>query len=205
MSAPAPMIVPERTERGSDSRLPPNMEAGARAFIEALVSTELRRRRLEEDARVRIEASSVRMLLAVAEWYVVGCPWGARCAGTAVAGCPPNWAPLLLAAVDVAPRPVGWLLLLLAGAAIDCTVVRVVAMERTDGAGDENVLSLPPSVLVVAVAPVPAPEGAASERAVSACVASVGAFDLFPPFWLSWEMEMECLLCECEKELCLDR
>jgi hypothetical protein len=43
------------------------MEAGARAFIEALVSTEFRRRRFEEDARVRIEASSVRTLLAVAE------------------------------------------------------------------------------------------------------------------------------------------
>ena len=62
------MMVPERTERGSDSREPPNMEAGARARIDALVSLELRRRRFEEEARVRMEASSVRMLLAVAVW-----------------------------------------------------------------------------------------------------------------------------------------
>src|ERR1700761_4555123 len=91
-----------------------------------------------------------------------------------------------------------------AGAAIDWTVVRVVAIDRIEGAGDENVLSLPPSVLVVAVAPVPTPEGAASERAVSACVASVGARDLFPPVWLSCEMEMEFLLCDCDSELCRD-
>jgi hypothetical protein len=43
------------------------MDAGARAFMEALVSTEFRRRRLEDDAIVRMDASSVRMLLAVAE------------------------------------------------------------------------------------------------------------------------------------------
>jgi hypothetical protein len=61
------MTVPERTESGSDSRLPPNMDAGARALTEAFVSRELRRRRLEEDASVRIEASSVRTLLAVAD------------------------------------------------------------------------------------------------------------------------------------------
>ena len=66
------IMVPDRTERGSDSRLPPNIEAGARAFMDALVSTEFRRRRFEDDARVRIEASSVRTLLAVAVWYVVG-------------------------------------------------------------------------------------------------------------------------------------
>ena len=65
-------MVPERTDNGSDSRLPPNMEAGGIAFIEAFVSTEFRRRRLEEDAKVRIEASSVRTLFAVADWYVVG-------------------------------------------------------------------------------------------------------------------------------------
>ena len=108
----------------------------------------------------------------------------------------------MLAAVDVCTRPGAWMFC--AGAAIDWTVVRVVAIDRIDGAGDEKVLSLPPSVLVVAVAPVPAPEGAASERAVSACVARVGAFDLFPPVWLSWEMEMECLLWDCDRELCLD-
>jgi hypothetical protein len=75
-----------------------------------------------------------------------------------------------------------WLLLLCPGAR-DWTVVRVVVMDRTDGAGDENVLSLPPSVLG-AVALVPAPDGAASDSAVSACVANVGALDLLP-VWLS--------------------
>ena len=59
-------IGPERTERGRDSREPPNMEEGARARTEALVSRELRRRRLEEEASVRMEALSVRRLLAVA-------------------------------------------------------------------------------------------------------------------------------------------
>lgn len=75
-------------------------------------------------------------------------------------------------------------------------------MDLIDGAGEENVLSLPPS-RVVAVVPVPAPEGAASEWAVSACVARVGALDLLP-VWLSCEIEMECLLCDCDSELCLD-
>lgn len=63
------------------------------------------------------------------------------------------------------------------GGAIDCTVVRVVASDRTDGAGDEKVLSRPPSVRG-AVWLVPAPDGAASERVVSAVVAKVGALDL---------------------------
>jgi hypothetical protein len=58
----------ERTERGSDSRLPPQREEGARARVEASVSRERRRWRFEEDARVRMEALSVRRLLAVAEW-----------------------------------------------------------------------------------------------------------------------------------------
>lgn len=65
-------MVPDSTDSGSDSRLPPNMEAGANALMDALVSTELRRRRLDDDASVKIEASSVRTLLAVAVWYVVG-------------------------------------------------------------------------------------------------------------------------------------
>lgn len=87
---------------------------------------------------------------------------------------------------------------------MDCTVVSVVAMDRIECAGDENVLSLPPSVLVFAVTPVPAPERAASEWVVSACVARVGALDLLPPVWLSCETEAERLLCECDSELCLD-
>ena len=44
------------------------MDAGARAFTDALVSTELRLLRLDDEASVRMEASSVRTLLAVAEW-----------------------------------------------------------------------------------------------------------------------------------------
>lgn len=55
-----------RTLSGSDSRLPPNSDEGARARTEALVSRELRRRRLLDEASVKIEALSVRILLAVA-------------------------------------------------------------------------------------------------------------------------------------------
>jgi hypothetical protein len=51
-----------------------------------------------------------------------------------------------------------------------------VVMERTDGAGEENVLLPSPSVRG-AVALVPAPEGATSDMAVSAVVASVGGRD----------------------------
>jgi hypothetical protein len=58
----------------------------------------------------------------------------------------------------------------------DWTVVRVVVIERREGAGEENVLFLSPSVRG-AVALVPAPEGAFSEMAVSAVVARVGALD----------------------------
>jgi hypothetical protein len=82
----------ERTLRGRDSREPPKMEDGARALTEALVSREWRRRRLEEDANVRIDALSVRRLFAVAVEYVVGFPLagpvegGWRWGGTAEAG-----------------------------------------------------------------------------------------------------------------------
>lgn len=55
-----------RTLSGSDSRLPPNSDEGARARTEALVSRELRQRRLLDEASVKIEALSVRILLAVA-------------------------------------------------------------------------------------------------------------------------------------------
>lgn len=80
-------MEPERIDSGSDSREPPNMDAGASARIEALVSRLLRRLRLEEDARVMIEASSVRTLFAVAMWYVAGWLWGTKWAGTALTGC----------------------------------------------------------------------------------------------------------------------
>lgn len=55
-----------RTLRGRLSRLPPHTEEGARALTEASVSIERRRLRLLEDARVKIEALSVRSPFAVA-------------------------------------------------------------------------------------------------------------------------------------------
>lgn len=61
----SPMLA-LRTLNGRDSLLPPKIEEGASARTEALVSRELRRRRLEDEARVMIDALSVRMLLAVA-------------------------------------------------------------------------------------------------------------------------------------------
>jgi hypothetical protein len=71
-------MMPLRTLRGRLSRLPPKTEAGASALMEALVSAEFRRRRFEDEARVRMDASSVSTLLAVAAVYVVGFPCGAR-------------------------------------------------------------------------------------------------------------------------------
>ena len=44
----------------------PKRDAGANALIEALVSSEFRRRRFDEDARVSKEALSVRRLFATA-------------------------------------------------------------------------------------------------------------------------------------------
>lgn len=61
------------------------MLAGARARIEAFVSTLFLRRRLEDEAKVRILASSDRALFAVADWYVIGWECGARWAGRASA------------------------------------------------------------------------------------------------------------------------
>jgi hypothetical protein len=59
-----------RTLRGRLSRLAPNNEDGAKARTEAFVSRECRLLRLDDDARVRTDASSERTLLAVAELYV---------------------------------------------------------------------------------------------------------------------------------------
>lgn len=79
-----------RTLRGRLSRLPPQREEGARARTEASVSSERRRRRCDEDARVMMDALSVSRLLAVAVVYVWGLPEadpaGARWAGMADAG-----------------------------------------------------------------------------------------------------------------------
>lgn len=58
--------LPLSTLSGRLSRLPPNTDDGARARTDALVSNEFRRRRFDEEARVRIDALSVRILFAVA-------------------------------------------------------------------------------------------------------------------------------------------
>lgn len=67
--------------------------------------------------------------------------------------------------------------------AADCTVVKVVVNDRTEGAGEENVLPSPPPFELrppPAVAVVPALEYAASDIAVSPFVEIVGAFDFKP-------------------------
>lgn len=75
-----------RTLSGRLSRLPPHSEEGAKARTDASVSIERRRRRLLEEAKVKIEALSVKRLFAVAVVYVVGLLVGARCDGIADAG-----------------------------------------------------------------------------------------------------------------------
>jgi hypothetical protein len=66
-------IFAERTERGRDSREFPHTEEGAMARTDAFVSRELRRRRFDDEARVRIEALSLRRPFAVAAANVCGC------------------------------------------------------------------------------------------------------------------------------------
>lgn len=75
-----------RTLSGRLSRLPPQSDEGASARTDASVSMERRRRRLLDEASVKIEALSVKRLLAVAVVYVVGLLVGARCDGIADAG-----------------------------------------------------------------------------------------------------------------------
>ena len=57
---------PLSTLSGRLSRLPPKIEEGARARTDAFVSKEFLRRRFDDEARVRIEALSVKILFAVA-------------------------------------------------------------------------------------------------------------------------------------------
>ena len=67
--------------------------------------------------------------------------------------------------------------------AADCTVVKVVVKDRTEGAGEEKVLPSPPPCELKpppAVAMVPVLEYAASEIAVSPLVEMVGALDFTP-------------------------
>jgi len=61
-----------KTLSGRLSRLPPNIEEGARARTDASVSMDLLRRLLEDDASVKIEALSVNKLFAVTVLYVAG-------------------------------------------------------------------------------------------------------------------------------------
>jgi hypothetical protein len=82
----ASVVLPLRTLSGRLSRLPPKTEDGANPRTDALVSRELRRRRLDELAKVRREALSVKALFAIAALYVIVWFWGTRCEGTAVAG-----------------------------------------------------------------------------------------------------------------------
>jgi len=188
------------------------------------VSRELRRRRLEDEASVIIEALSVRILLAVAVVYVAGCPPLAllvRWDGTAEAGgeeeeggnwwwkweVEGDW--WLLFEVGTA-RGV-WLVWFPGAArrlegAVDCMVVSVVVRDRTEGAGDENVLPSPPPAPRELTPPpnvavVPALEWAFSELTVSGLVAMVGAADLLlmvGGFCPSLEPGRDVLLCKGE-------
>ena len=67
-----PSMLALKTDRGRDSRLPPHSDEGAIARTDASVSKDRRRRRLLDDASVKIDALSVNRLLAVAVLYVCG-------------------------------------------------------------------------------------------------------------------------------------
>jgi hypothetical protein len=178
-------IVAERTLSGSDSRLPPQSEEGAMARTDASVSKERRRRRWEDDARVRIEALSVRRLLAVAVAYVVGLAAPDTWAGMAEAGVVvgKGWLKWMTCELDCCECwfVVVWLLPPF-GASV-CMVVRVVVRDRTDGAGEEKVLSPPLRQLAVRLVPASDDstcEGAVMERRVSCSVDTVGAIERPP-------------------------
>jgi hypothetical protein len=152
-------MVAESTLSGRDSRLPPQRDEGARARTEASVSKERRRRRLDEDASVRIEALSVSRLLAVAVVYVVRCGFAPETwAGMADAGDEVGNGWLNWRACELEWEWWGvvvWWLPPVLGATV-CIVVRVVVSDRTEGAGEEKVLS--PPLLPFAVRLVPASE-----------------------------------------------
>lgn len=61
-----PSMLALNTLRGKDSREPPQSEEGARARTDASVSKDRRRPRLDDEARVKMDALSVSRLLAVA-------------------------------------------------------------------------------------------------------------------------------------------
>jgi hypothetical protein len=120
----------ESTESGRDSRELPHTEDGAMARTEAFVSSEFRRRRLEEEASVRMDALSVSRLPAVAAAKVAGC----RCEGTALAGGETGyWCEKLCGGpgCGAGSRALG---------AVDWIVVSVVVSDSCDPLGEEKVL-----------------------------------------------------------------
>jgi uncharacterized membrane protein YhdT len=183
-------ILALNTLSGRLSRLPPNSDEGANARTDASVSIERLLLLFDEDAKVSMEALSVRRLFAVAVLYVAGWPplaAGARCAGRAFGGGDVgNWWENCTVCVLV-PVVVGAV-----GPTAEWIVVRVVVKDLTEGAGEEKVLSaprvefIPPAVAVVASPEEGACEGAASERAVSGSVDIVGAVDLLPMVGVGW-------------------
>jgi len=205
---PCPCSLPTlelRTLSGRDSRLPPKTDDGASARTEALVSRLFRRRRFDDDARVRMDASSDNALFAVAVVYVFGCPGPpVTCAGIADAGLGVvgkgwlNW----LAWENWGTCPwFGCTLFRMVFGAVDWIVVRVVVIERTEGAGDEKVLPSPPASCVLMVPPpvvtVPALDLPVSEFMVPGFVAIVGAMDFAPRVretWSSAEVVKDCRL-----------
>jgi hypothetical protein len=185
---PETSMLALRTLRGRLSRLPPHSDDGASARTDASVSSDRRRRRLLDEASVRIEALSVKRLLAVAVVYVVGCPGvedvGARWDGIADAGVVgKGWwywidglLPWWLVALAIGPPA--------APGAKDWIVVRVVVSDRTEGDGEEKVLpplreSGSPPVVLVSASDV-TPEGAANDLAPSWSVQNVEATERAP-------------------------
>jgi hypothetical protein len=118
--------------RGRDSLLSPHILLGAIARTDASVSIE-RRRRLEEEARVRMEALSLWGLLLL---LVFAARWG----GMAEGGCCEKWAWGWAA--------LRWLL-------VDWMVVRVVVRDCWDWFGEEKVLLCPAPSTELRAPPLP--------------------------------------------------
>lgn len=144
----------ESTERGRDSRELPQTEDGAMARTEAFVSRELRRRRFEEEASVRMDALSVSKLPAVAAAKVAGCRW----LGTAEAGGLTGYWCEKVTGLCVVATGAGSM----AEGADDCIVVSVVVSDSCDARGELKVLLARP-LYMPSVYVVPAREKPVSE------------------------------------------
>lgn len=132
---------------------------------------------------MRIDALSVRRLLAVALAYVVLVRW----AGIAEAGDVDGngWLKWITCEFELCEWwfVFVWLLLPPEFGATVCIVVSVVVSDLTDGAGEEKVLSPPLRPLAVRLVPASddSPwEGASIERTVSCSVETVGAIERPP-------------------------